>query len=78
MRKKSVFKIVAALVVLVLSVAARYYVSGSSDLSFLRVPLIGEDAPAFEDETTEGKIKFPDDYEGKWVILFFTPACTTE
>jgi len=48
-----------------------------------RMPLIGEKAPAFEAETTQGPVKFPDDYKGKWVILFshpadFTPVCTTE
>ncbi|MBP2030249.1 peroxiredoxin (alkyl hydroperoxide reductase subunit C) [Methanohalophilus levihalophilus] len=47
------------------------------------MPLIGDDAPAFTAKTTQGEIKFPDDYKGKWVILFshpadFTPVCTTE
>jgi peroxiredoxin (alkyl hydroperoxide reductase subunit C) len=48
-----------------------------------RLPLIGEKAPEFEAETTQGRISFPKDYEGKWVIFFshpadFTPVCTTE
>lgn len=47
------------------------------------MPLIGDKAPAFEAETTQGKIRFPEDYRGKWVILFshpgdFTPVCTSE
>lgn len=48
-----------------------------------RLPLIGEKAPSFTAETTQGQIKFPDDYKGKWVVFFshpadFTPVCTTE
>ena len=48
-----------------------------------RLPLIGEKAPSFHAESTEGPINFPDDYKGKWVVFFshpadFTPVCTTE
>lgn len=47
------------------------------------MPLIGDKAPEFEAVTTQGNIKFPHDYSGKWVVLFshpadFTPVCTTE
>lgn len=47
------------------------------------MPRIGDSAPTFEAETTQGKIHFPDDFNGKWVILFshpsdFTPVCTSE
>jgi len=47
------------------------------------MPRIGEIAPEFTAETTQGKINFPADFKGKWVILFshpsdFTPICTSE
>ena len=48
-----------------------------------RMPLIGEKAPAFVAESTQGTIHFPDDFKSRWVVFFshpadFTPVCTTE
>lgn len=34
------------------------------------LPLIGDKAPAFHAVTTQGDINFPEDYKGKWVILW--------
>lgn len=44
---------------------------------------IGDTAPDFEADTTEGRIRFHDYIDGKWAVLFshpknFTPICTTE
>ena len=46
-------------------------------------PLIGDKFPQIEVKTTQGMIKLPDDFSGKWFVLFshpadFTPVCTTE
>lgn len=47
------------------------------------LPLLGEKFPQMEVKTTHGMISLPDDYNGKWFVLFshpgdFTPVCTTE
>ncbi|HNS18236.1 MAG TPA: peroxiredoxin [Bacteroidales bacterium] len=45
--------------------------------------LIGDTVPSFKVATSQGIMYFPDDYAGKWKILFshpgdFTPVCTSE
>jgi len=48
-----------------------------------RMPLLGERFPEVKVQTTHGQMTLPNDYEGKWFVLFshpadFTPVCTTE
>jgi peroxiredoxin (alkyl hydroperoxide reductase subunit C) len=48
-----------------------------------RIPLIGEKAPSFTAESTEGTIHFPVDYGSSWKMILshpmdFTPVCSTE
>jgi peroxiredoxin (alkyl hydroperoxide reductase subunit C) len=45
--------------------------------------LIGDKLPEIKAQTTKGIINLPEDYKGKWLVLFshpadFTPVCTTE
>ncbi len=47
------------------------------------MPLIGDQFPEVEVQTTHGKMVLPKDMKGKWFVLFshpgdFTPVCTTE
>lgn len=46
-------------------------------------PLIGDKMPPMEVKTTQGTMKLPESFVGKWFVLFshpadFTPVCTTE
>ncbi len=47
------------------------------------IPLIGDTFPRIDVQTTHGKMTLPNDFSGKWFVLFshpadFTPVCTTE
>ena len=47
------------------------------------MPMMGQKFPEIEVTTTHGRMKLPDAYKGKWLVLFshpgdFTPVCTTE
>lgn len=74
MKKKLIFS-----AVLIFSVMALW---SQEDKQFT-VPLIGEKAPSFTAQSTNGNINFPGDYAGKWKIIFshpgdFTPICSSE
>ena len=47
------------------------------------MPLLGDEFPQMDVQTTHGMKNLPGDYAGKWFVLFshpadFTPVCTTE
>lgn len=47
------------------------------------IPLLGDMFPEMKVVTTHGEINLPNDFTGKWFVLFshpgdFTPVCTTE
>ena len=47
------------------------------------MPLLGDPLPKMQVQTTHGAMTLPDDYKGRWFVLFshpadFTPVCTTE
>ncbi|MBN1791360.1 MAG: peroxiredoxin [Bacteroidales bacterium] len=74
MKKKLIFS-----AVLVFSMMALW----AQEKNMFTVPLIGEEAPSFTAQSTNGNISFPGDYAGKWKILFshpqdFTPICSSE
>ncbi len=55
----------------------------ATETTVTAMPRIGDKAPSFTAVTTQGDIRFPEQYAGDWVILFshpadFTPVCTSE
>lgn len=67
------------IILLLLSVQA----SGGPKTGNIATPQIGDDAPSFTANTTNGKLVFPRDFGTSWKIIFshpkdFTPVCSTE
>ncbi len=49
----------------------------------INMPLLGDDFPQMDVQTTHGPMSLPGDMKGSWFVLFshpadFTPVCTTE
>jgi len=75
-------KKIIVLVALVTVSLTQVWSQEKEDRNF-RIPLIGEKAPSFSAESTNGLVNFPDDYGRNWKILFshpqdFTPVCSSE
>jgi peroxiredoxin 2/4 len=67
------------IVSLILSVTSVW----SQEVKYVKVPLVGEEAPSFTAASTKGTVNFPGDYGRKWKVLFshpqdFTPVCSSE
>jgi peroxiredoxin 2/4 len=68
------------LIILLLLVSSNIIVSGQNKNA---IPLIGEEAPSFRAQSTNGSINFPNDFGSSWKILLshpkdFTPVCSSE
>ncbi|NOX19231.1 MAG: peroxiredoxin, partial [Chlorobi bacterium] len=53
------------------------------DANKINMPLLGDDFPELNVQTTHGPMNIPGDLKGSWFVLFshpadFTPVCTTE
>ncbi|NOR73562.1 MAG: redoxin domain-containing protein, partial [Draconibacterium sp.] len=64
-------------------VSVAFLVGGVFSQKSFNIPLIGSKAPSFTAKSTNGEIKFPDDFGKDWKILFshpqdFTPVCSSE
>lgn len=64
-------------------IAVLLFVGNSFSQSSSKIPLIGSKAPSFTASSTNGELKFPNDFGKSWKILFshpqdFTPVCSSE
>ncbi len=55
----------------------------SQEVKYVKIPMVGQEAPSFNAVSTNGNINFPGDYGRTWKLLFshpqdFTPVCTSE